>query len=436
LGWLGLTLCARIDLIESNPDLLRCSDAPGCEDLLLNPQLKILGLLPADLGFFYFILFLVALVLATKFAQGLILFRFLLWAGFFVALASLFLQLFVLHKVCPYCLSLDLILILITWFGTAKKPLVAEWTDFIWASLLGIQAVIAVALFSFGPDYPKHSVWVVGKVNGQNILSSEMEDRLSLALQPNDEIRYGMEKEWLEKEINQSVLRLEAQRERSTPEQLIFSHVGLPASDNDHTWQIKKAAYLNGLWAKYGAITYLTPPIPKVVHFDLKDTLFEGNPRAPFQIIVFSDYQCPFCQIMAPVLSDFYQSHPSDIAIGYWPFPLQVHKQAWLAALAAYSAAQQGRFWDYNELLYTEPVLNDATYLRLAKKINLDLVAFETCRSSSAAANYIEDHYQRASSMGINGIPTIFINGRMVGGMLTKADLEGLYQEEIKAKNK
>jgi protein-disulfide isomerase len=315
--------------------------------------------------------------------------------------------------------------------------LVAEQKDFIWASLLSIQGVIALGFTFWWPQlYSSPSDRVIGKVNGQPVLSSQMEDQLAIALQPYDEMRYETEKAWLDDKINQSVLSIEARREGLSPQELIAHQVGLPPSGNDTTWQAKKEAYLLGLRARYGAVSYLTPPIPKVIPIDLRDTIFEGNPNAPVKIVVFSDHECPFCQIMAPVLSDFYRSHASDIALGYWPFPLKAHKQARLAAIAAYSAAQQGRFWDYNGLLYAEPILNDATYLRLAKKINLDPVAFETCRSSSAAANYIEDHYQRASSMGINGIPTIFINGRMVGGMLTKADLEDLYQNEMRAQKK
>jgi len=245
-------------------------------------------------------------------------------------------------------------------------------------------------------------------------------------------MRYETEKAWIEDKINTSVLSLEADREDLSPQNLIARHFGLPLSENDMSWEAKKADYLLSLRVKYGAVSYLKAPVPKVIHLDLRDTIFEGNPNAQVKVIVFSDHECPFCKIMAPVLNDFYRSHSSDIALGYWPFPLQSHKQARAAAIAAYSAAQQGHFWDYNVLLYGEPTLNDATYLRLAKKINLDLAAFETCRNSDAAANYVENHYQRAISMGINGIPTIFINGRMVGGMLTQSDLESMYQEEMK----
>lgn len=437
LAMVGLTLCARIHLLESYPELLRCSTSEGCADLLLDPHLTVLGLFPADLGFFYFVLCLIALVVAASYALGRIVFRLLLWVGFFVALGSLFLQFLVFHKFCPYCLSLDFILILQACLGSTGRPFVTDQKDLIWAALVIGQGLLTLGFTFWGSQaYRWPSAWIVAKVGGQPILSSQMEDQLAITLQPYDEIRYETEKAWLDDKLNQSVLDIEAGTEGLSSQELILRQIGAPHSENDTAWQARKADYLLKLRSKYNAVSYLVPPVPKVIHLDLQDTFFEGSPKAPVQIVVFSDHECPFCKIMAPVLSNFYRSHPSDIALGYWPFPLQAHKQARMAALAAYSAAQQGHFWDYNDLLYAEPILNDATYLRLAKTINLNLVAFETCVRSSAAANFIDDHYQRASSLGINGIPAIFMNGRMVGGTLTKADLENLYQNEMRAQKK
>ncbi|MFC1649464.1 DsbA family protein [Patescibacteria group bacterium] len=80
----------------------------------------------------------------------------------------------------------------------------------------------------------------------------------------------------------------------------------------------------------------------------------KGSPEAKVILVEYSDFQCPACGAYAAVLSRLSEEIPEDLLIIYRHFPLSnIHTNARAAAIASEAAAQQGKFWEYHDLLFT-----------------------------------------------------------------------------------
>ncbi|MBT9283384.1 MAG: DsbA family protein [Hydrogenibacillus schlegelii] len=82
------------------------------------------------------------------------------------------------------------------------------------------------------------------------------------------------------------------------------------------------------------------------------DAFVRGDPSAPVTIIEFSDFQCPFCNQAYLILKQLLQNYQGKIKLAYRHYPLASHEYAYLAALAAEAAGEQGKFWEMHDLLF------------------------------------------------------------------------------------
>jgi len=139
-----------------------------------------------------------------------------------------------------------------------------------------------------------------------------------------------------------------------------------------------------------------------------------GPADAPITIIEFSDFQCPYCQKWhAEVWSKLKAEYPTQIRLVYRDFPLySIHSQAGPAANAAECANEQGKYWDYHDLLFSgNQPLGDSAYLEYAKQVGVDLASFQTCLSENRYETEIKADFEYASGIGIQSTPTFFLNG-------------------------
>ncbi len=142
----------------------------------------------------------------------------------------------------------------------------------------------------------------------------------------------------------------------------------------------------------------------------------KGNPEAPVAIVEFSDFQCPYCyrfwQQTLPALQENYID-PGKIAYYYRDFPLSFHPAAMPSAIAAYCAGKQGKFWEYHDKLFENhdklATADDAFYTSLAEEIGLDVAAFEECRNSTEASQYVQESFAEGQQYGVQGTPSFFI---------------------------
>jgi protein-disulfide isomerase len=161
-------------------------------------------------------------------------------------------------------------------------------------------------------------------------------------------------------------------------------------------------------------------PLPAVVeNVSIDDDPIMGPVDAPVTIVEFSDFQCPYCeQAASSVLPQIFQQYPDEVRLVYRDFPLtQIHPQALPAALAAECADDQGKFWEYHDLLFAnQSALDDASLEAYAAQIGLDQAVFDQCYTSQEHLDEIRHDYEDGLTYGVSGTPAFFVNGiRIVG---------------------
>jgi protein-disulfide isomerase len=141
-------------------------------------------------------------------------------------------------------------------------------------------------------------------------------------------------------------------------------------------------------------------------------------------MVEFSDFQCPFCGTANKSLKEFMAKHKDKVTLVYKHFPLtQIHPEALPAARAAWAANKQGKFWEYHDALFTNQAkLSETFYLETATSLKLDLTKFNADRK--AADNFIVQDFQLGRKLGVEGTPTFIMNGEVVSGAASLADLE------------
>jgi protein-disulfide isomerase len=152
---------------------------------------------------------------------------------------------------------------------------------------------------------------------------------------------------------------------------------------------------------------------------DLSTARLAGSREAKVQLVVFSDFQCQFCQQLAPVVKRLRADFPQEVLIAFRYFPLEAHPRAFPAAVAAECAGEQGRFWEYHDQLFAEHGdLSDARLLALAGELGLDQERFAQCLRAEKSNRQVADSRDDAIKSGLEGVPVIFLNGRRIQGPL------------------
>jgi len=157
-----------------------------------------------------------------------------------------------------------------------------------------------------------------------------------------------------------------------------------------------------------------------------------GSQPANFTIIEFSDYQCPYCAAVDPVLAGFVAHHPGDSALYRFDMPLRaIHRHAYAAAMAANCAEVQGVRVPYQSLLFQhQKELATTDWVFLAKQggvTNLD--SFAHCIQDQTPRDHIESDLDKGKALGIKGTPTFIINGDLLSGGISNDRLEQMYGE-------
>ena len=134
---------------------------------------------------------------------------------------------------------------------------------------------------------------------------------------------------------------------------------------------------------------------------------------------------------MSALFEQALEQFPGKIKIVFKNYPLNKHKFARTAALAALAAAEQGRFWIFHDQLFQHfngsKQLTNADIDNIATKSELDLVRFRKDMFSSAILQQLNRDLNIAEEIGVDSTPTIFVNGRL----LKRRPLNELIEEEL-----
>ena len=301
-------------------------------------------------------------------------------------------------------------------------------------------------------------------VAGKPIYEEDLLPRIEGELRRLRSEEYDVKLRALEKFIGEMLLEAEAKKRNTTKESLLEQEVnskvpvptdpeveaiyesqrariGRPLAEIKE--QLRRAireariedardTYLARLRAAAEVSVLLRPPKVEVA-FD--PARFRGAKDAPILIIEFSDFQCPFCRRSLETLQAVMNKYGGKVAHAYRDFPLDdLHPQARKAAEAARCAADQGKFWEFRQLLFDNfGKLDRATFNAHARAVGLAAGAFESCLDSGKYAEAVQKDSEEGQRLGVNGTPAFFINGILLSGAQPASEFEKIINAELAA---
>ena len=156
----------------------------------------------------------------------------------------------------------------------------------------------------------------------------------------------------------------------------------------------------------------ITEPAQPVQNISVDDDPSRGDVNAPVTVVEFTDFQCPACAAMNPVLDEVLKSYGNKVRFVVRDFPLSQHEFARKAAEAANAANAQGKFFEYTALLFkNQKALDVPSLKKYASEIGLDRARFDAALDRGVYAAEVEKDIQDGEMYGIGSTPTIFING-------------------------
>jgi protein-disulfide isomerase len=178
---------------------------------------------------------------------------------------------------------------------------------------------------------------------------------------------------------------------------------------------------------------YLVAPEPYRAPISEDGERVRGAAAAPVTIVEFSDFHCPFCRRVQPVLEQVLARYGDKVRLVYRDFPLDLaHPQARRAAEAARCAGEQGRFWEFHDSLYrSDPDASDAALGRIAAEAKLDAAALLACVASGRQAAAVRADSDAGHALSINSTPSFFVNGRPFNGSQSIESFSKLIDDEL-----
>lgn len=165
--------------------------------------------------------------------------------------------------------------------------------------------------------------------------------------------------------------------------------------------------------------TTKTPIIPANAPPGANPPNQSGSPTASVTLEEFADFQCPQCAATHPVMNEIKAMYGSRIRFIYRDYPLDIpaHDKSYDASVAAEAAGMQGKFWDMQNLLFTNQRVwtADPNYKQIwkdyAQKIGLDIPKWENDIAGIAAKGRVDEDRKRGKGLSVNSTPTLFLNG-------------------------
>ncbi len=162
-----------------------------------------------------------------------------------------------------------------------------------------------------------------------------------------------------------------------------------------------------------------TPPPPQTAAYaiPIQDSPTLGKKDAKINVTVFSDFECPFCSRVDPMLRDILKDPDlkDKVNVIYKHFPLSFHQNAKPAAKASIAADEQGKFWEFSEKLYAnQRALTPDNFKKWAGEVGMNVAKFEADLKANDAK--YEEIVKRDTDVGtkeakVRGTPSIFVNG-------------------------
>lgn len=162
----------------------------------------------------------------------------------------------------------------------------------------------------------------------------------------------------------------------------------------------------------------LSPPLEEIDHL-------RGEPGAPLELVMFGDFQCPFCLGAQSILRRVRERLGERLLFAFRHLPIpERHPLAPLAAEASEAAAAQGRFWEFHdELFAAQPRLSRETILAVGRDLGLDAERMAAEIDSGAHRDRVARDLDSAARSGATGTPSFYVNGVHLHGAYDASSL-------------
>jgi protein-disulfide isomerase len=305
---------------------------------------------------------------------------------------------------------------------------------------------------------------LIAEVDGKPVyekdIASQVQGRLIQLQHQEYEIRRQAVDSYIENEILANEARAEGLSTEALLKREVDAKVPQPADDAVHAYYIAqpnlrsrsfdeikeqlrhalrqaliaqaRKDYIDSLRAKATVRVFLEPPRLNVSYDSAR---LRGNPHAPVTIVEFSDFQCPFCRAAEATVRQILAKYPDRVSLAYRDFPLrEIHPSAQKAAEAARCAQEQGKFWEYHDLLMSDPPrLDQNSLIADARSLRLDEKQFQSCLESGRTAPAVQRDVDAGMALGVTGTPGFFINGEFVSGAQPEAVFDKIIQADLAA---
>lgn len=296
---------------------------------------------------------------------------------------------------------------------------------------------------------------VLATINNETITAGDVEDSLQPLIFDVQEQIYTLRKNELDLSINDTLLVQEAQRRKITTNALLEAEIKpQPVTEEQartffeqnkervsgdfaqtkesivsylQQIEVRRAErmFVEKLRATASIQTFLNAPESPVFKISTNDQPSLGNANAAVTIVAFTDYQCPSCAGIHPALERLVKESGDKVRLVARDFPLSQHADAFKAAEAAEAAREQGRYWEYVDLLLqNQSSLSVEKLKSFATQLGLDRARFDAALDSRKFADLVQSDIDDGVRLGLKGTPSLFINGRRV---------TALSYEELKA---
>jgi protein-disulfide isomerase len=181
------------------------------------------------------------------------------------------------------------------------------------------------------------------------------------------------------------------------------------------------------------AVLYPRPQYPEVSADRLANDPTLGPADAKVTIIEYADYACPGCKSWynAGVLQDILKKYPDSVRFIYRD-NARISPASVSAANAAQCAYDQGKFWEYHDLLFENPVSFSPEGLKTyADMLGLDRAQFDTCLESGAYVNKVRHSMKLAGEHGFSFTPAFLVNDEVIVGPPSETYLSGLIESML-----
>ena len=305
---------------------------------------------------------------------------------------------------------------------------------------------------------------VIAEVGGQKLTVADLQQQQGGKLLQARYQYYMNQRKALDQLIDDKLIEIEAKKRNLSNDQLlntvVFKELKDPTEDQlqvyyegmdatepyeavrdrvlEHIRDLRRekarAAYVQKLRNNASVQVLLAPPLADV---NVKDAYVQGATNPPVTLVEFADYECPYCQKITPELQKLEKEYGDRLAVVYKDFPLPMHHTSQKAAEAARCAGEQGKFWEYHDLLFGDQNrLDHNGLLEKAKSLKLDEKQFDSCLTNEKYKIQIQQDSQEGMRAGVSGTPGFFINGIFLSGVQPEATFEKTIQEQLTAPSK